>query len=68
MIFGVFNISVMSGGAAGPLLTGFIFDMTHSYQLAFILCAVISLIGIILTVFLKMGRVKKKCFEPHEVL
>jgi len=62
MIFGVFNISVMSGGAAGPLLTGYIFDMTHSYRLAFILCAVISLIGIILTAFLKLGRVKKKTF------
>jgi len=62
MIFGVFNISVMSGSATGPLLTGYLFDITHSYQLAFGVCAGISLIGIILAAFLKLGRVKKKTF------
>ncbi len=62
LIFGVFTVSVMSGGAIGPLLAGYIFDMTNSYQLSFIICAVISLIGIILTAFLKLGRVKEKSF------
>lgn len=62
LIFGVFNVSVMSGSAIGPLLTGYIFDITNSYQLAFIVCAVISLIGIILTGFLKLRRVKEKSF------
>jgi MFS family permease len=62
MIFGVFTVSVMSGSATGPLLTGYIFDITHSYQFAFIVCAVISLIGIILTAFLKLARVEKKTF------
>jgi len=62
LIFGVFNVSVMSGGAMGPLLTGYIFDITNSYQLAFIVCAVMSLIGIILTAFLKLRRVKEISF------
>jgi MFS family permease len=62
MIFGVFTVSVMSGSAIGPLLTGYIFDMTKSYQLAFIVCAVISLSGIILTAFLKSGRVEGRSF------
>ena len=55
-IFGVFGLSVATGGAIGPLLSGYIFDMTKSYQLAFTICAVISFIGIILSVLLKLGK------------
>jgi MFS family permease len=56
LIFGVLNIGVMTGAATGPLLTGYIFDVTNSYQTAFLLCAVISFIGIILTVFLRIMK------------
>ena len=57
LIFGVFDLSVMSGAAIGPLLTGHIFDVTYSYRMAFLLSAVISIIGIILATFLKIrGR------------
>ena len=56
LIFGVLNISVMIGAATGPLLTGYLFDMTNSYQTAFLLCAVISFIGIILTAFLRIMK------------
>ncbi len=52
LIFGVFGISVSSGGAIGPLLTGYLFDVTNSYQMAFILCAVISLTGVLSAAFL----------------
>jgi MFS family permease len=54
LIFGVFNISVMCGAAMGPLLTGYLFDVTNSYQMAFLLCAMVSFAGIILATFLKM--------------
>jgi MFS family permease len=56
LIFGVLNISVMVGGATGPLLTGYLFDVTNSYQTAFLLCAAISFIGIILTAFLRVMK------------
>jgi len=54
LILGVVNISVMIGAAMGPLLTGYIFDVTNSYHMAFLLCAAISFAGIILAVFLKI--------------
>jgi MFS family permease len=56
LIFGVLNISVMIGAATGPLLTGYLFDMTNSYQTAFLLCATISFIGIILAAFLRIMK------------
>jgi MFS family permease len=56
LIFGVLNIGVMTGAATGPLLTGYLFDVTNSYQTAFLLCAVISFIGIILTAFLRIMK------------
>jgi MFS family permease len=59
LIFGVFGVSVMIGGAMGPLLTGYLFDVTNSYQMAFLLCAIISFAGIIFAAFLKMNRDKE---------
>jgi len=52
VIFGVFGMSVGWGGAMGPLLTGYLFDVTNSYQIAFLLCAVISLTGILFVALL----------------
>lgn len=40
------------GGAAGPLLAGHIFDITGSYQLVFLLCAILSIASITLSLFL----------------
>jgi len=56
LIFGVFGISVGCGGAMGPLLTGYLFDVTNSYQMAFLLCAVISLTGILFAAFLRTEK------------
>jgi MFS family permease len=56
LIFGVSSISVMTGGALGPLLTGYIFDVTNSYQMAFLLCAAVSLAGILFSVLLKTKK------------
>jgi MFS transporter, OFA family, oxalate/formate antiporter len=56
LIFGVFGISVACGGAMGPLLTGYLFDVTNSYQMAFLLCAVISLTGILFAAFLRTEK------------
>ena len=40
------------GGAAGPLLAGHLFDITGSYQVHFLTCALFSFTGIILTLLL----------------
>lgn len=56
LIFGILNLSVMSGGAIGPLITGYIFDLTRSYRNAFLLCGEIGLLGFILAIFLKIIR------------
>ncbi len=54
LIFGVFGISVSWGGAVGPLVTGYLFDMSNSYQIAFLVCAVVSLTGILFAAFLRV--------------
>ena len=40
------------GGAIGPALAGYIFDVTSSYQAAFLICAVIGTVGLVLTTIL----------------
>ena len=60
LIFGVVNIGHTTGAALGPLVSGHIFDITGSYQIAFLLCAALSMVGMILVVFLKTGRLKTR--------
>lgn len=52
-IFGIAMFAAGIGCAIGPYITGLIFDMTGSYNLAFIGCAVLCAFGIILPVLLK---------------
>lgn len=53
LLLGIVRLSVTFGGAIGPLLAGYIFDVTESYKLAFMMCAVVVIIGLILTLVLK---------------
>lgn len=46
------------GGAVGPVVAGRIFDVTRSYELAFLMCALLSVTGLVLTLLLK-----KRCAE-----
>ena len=52
-IFGVALFGFTIGGALGPLITGYIFDLTGGYQPAFILCAAIGVVGLILAAILR---------------
>jgi MFS family permease len=52
-LLGIVNTGGAIGEAIGPVLTGWIFDITMSYQLAFICCAVLSFMGIVLTILLR---------------
>ena len=46
------------GGATGPILAGHIFDIIGSYQIAFLICAAVGILGIIVASLLK-PRVSK---------
>ena len=53
LIFGIIGVGVAIGGAIGPFLTGYIFDVTESYRLAFLVATAISSAGFMLSVTLK---------------
>lgn len=57
LIFGIFGVGVAVGGAVGPFLTGFIFDIMKSYQLAFLVGTIISALGMVLSAALKSIRI-----------
>ncbi|MFH2128950.1 MAG: MFS transporter, partial [bacterium] len=51
LVSGLIGVFSTSGSAFGPMIAGFIFDATQSYQLAFILFATISLIATVIVRF-----------------
>jgi MFS family permease len=53
LILGFFAFSFTIGASIGPLMFGYIFDMTGNYQLAFLVCAALGIVAVILTIFLK---------------
>jgi MFS family permease len=52
-IFGFAMLGLSVGAAAGPFVTGYIFDTTGSYQLAFLVCAFFGIIGLISSAILR---------------
>jgi MFS family permease len=56
LILGIISFSFTIGSAIGPLITGHIFDIDGSYQTAFLICAALSIAGLILTAILKPTR------------
>jgi len=53
VILGAIVFSNTIGGTVGPVLVGYIFDITGSYQSGFLICAVLGVIGLILVLLLK---------------
>ena len=56
VILGFMSFGFLVGGAIGPLMTGYIFDIGRSYAPAFLLCAGVSLAGLVLSGLLRTGR------------
>lgn len=52
LIFGVVGLGFTIGAAIGPFLAGHIFDVTGNYQVAFLVCAAMGVVGLILTTLL----------------
>jgi MFS family permease len=59
IILGAVTFVGTLGGAIGPLIAGFIFDQTNSYNLMFVVSAIIPAIGILLIIFLKKPAERK---------
>ena len=53
VIYGVIHVGFTVGAAIGPFVTGYIYDLTDSYQVAFLTCAAIGIVGIILAIVLR---------------
>ncbi len=53
VLFGIVAFSGSIGGAIGPLVAGYIFDITAGYSLAFWLGTLVSTLGLMLIVLLK---------------
>ena len=53
VILGAVHFSVATGEAVGPTLAGVVFDVTGSYQPAFLVSAALSFIAIVLALFLR---------------
>ena len=56
LILGVVSFVFTVGGAVGPLVTGYLFDLTGNYQTAFLICAVLNIVAIILATLLRPIR------------
>ena len=56
LILAITNLGFAMGGAVGPLTAGYLFDLTGSYQVSFLGCSVFSLLGLILTLFLRAAK------------
>jgi len=55
-ILGTAVLGFSIGAGVGPVVTGYIFDITASYQLAFVCAAAVAIIGIIITAVLRPAR------------
>ena len=64
MAYGVFNLSWVSAGIAGPLLAGFTAQFV-TLQTPFIVAVLVSIIGLFLASFLKGKKVEKQKIEKN---
>jgi MFS transporter, OFA family, oxalate/formate antiporter len=53
VILGLVFLCDTVGGATGPFLAGYAFDVSHSYNQSFLLCAILSVISLVAILFLK---------------
>ena len=53
LIYGVMAMGFTTGGAIGPVIIGYIYDLTDSYRIAFLVCIALSVIGLIFMAILK---------------
>jgi nitrate/nitrite transporter NarK len=60
VIYGMVNMLHMVGSATGPAITGFIYDVTGSYQIAFMLFISVYVVSIPIMLAVRSPRPIKK--------
>lgn len=60
LILGAANFGYTIGGAVGPFLAGYIFDVIGNYQVAFLASAAAAVAGLILALLLKPSKSKHR--------
>ncbi len=58
VILGVVSFAFTVGAAIGPLVTGYLFDLTGNYQIAFLTCAALAVVGLVLTATLRPSEIR----------
>ncbi len=58
LIFGAIDNSFMIGSAVGPILAGYIFDITGNYLFSFLLNAAVAVLGLVLIISLRPAFAK----------
>ncbi len=53
LILGVTQLGFAIGAAVGPLVAGYLFDVNSTYLSTFILCAILSIVGLVLSIVLR---------------
>ena len=56
LIYGVMGLGFTVGGALGPFIMGYIYDVTESYRIAFLVCIALCVVGLIFMAILKPTR------------
>jgi MFS family permease len=56
LIYGMLLLGYTVGSAVGPFIAGYVFDLTGSYRLAFLICGIMSSLAFVLTALLKPVR------------
>ena len=64
LIFGISDFFFTLGASIGPVLAGYVFDITKSYQIAFALGAIVAAAGIALMLVIKPINQKILQKEP----
>ena len=60
VIYGIVIFSGTIGGAIGPILAGYIFDITASYQLDFLFLLAFAILGLILITMIRPTGAEKE--------
>jgi MFS family permease len=65
LIYGAVGFGFTIGASLGPVIIGYIFDLTGRYNLAFLACTAVGISGIILTIILRPTK-KPPSVESHQ--
>jgi nitrate/nitrite transporter NarK len=60
LMLGVSSLIGALGGAFGPFIAGYIFDTRGSYELAFLMCGILVVAGLIMAIFLRPSTKKAR--------